>query len=351
MRIKDERMQANEEEARRYKESSTRLLRRGAALAYVLTLAGSNLYGKFVVSRTDIPFFMAFSYSVFTSIAWAALLVALSFTGHKARILSPKELPFLGHLVGLTQALYIGLWLLSLSHSDPLSFFSIFGLQYIYAMICPMFIRSKFRLSYNFDRCTTVALGIWIMVSVILTVTNNPFVQPVWAVIAVLSVGIYALDSFLRLKILLENKITAECLTLYSTIESTFWLFGMAFVLDMGVVLELPEFDMDLGWISLGAVIYFFYFVASFYFLWKTLREDRTPYSYQVSWALIAVTSPFAFGISLDPINLAGMVLTLLASAAIEFLDARLRPKPLTVEESEWVFPSDTLGEKGGNSQ
>lgn len=328
-----------------------KVARRLSALAYATSLSGSILYSKFIVSRAEIPFFVAFSYAVFASVAWVSAIVAMAFMGAKIRMLSPRAVPMLVHVSGFTQAIVLGLWVLSISRSDPVSFFSLVGLQYVFCMILPMFIRVQFRQPYNFGTWPSLGLGVWMIIGSVLTVTQNPLILPVWAVIIVLAVGMQTIDGFIKLKLLLEYKMSAECTTIYTTLESVVWLFGMAFVLDMGAVVGLPDFEIDVGWISLGMVIYFLHFVSSVYFLYKTLREDRTPYAYQVAWAILAVTSPFAFGISMNPINIAGVSLTLLGSAAIEFLETRSRPPLiLSADEGEWVFTTDTLGPSNGTS-
>lgn len=328
-----------------------KLTRRLPALAYATSLAGSILYSKFLVSKADIPFLVALSFALFASVAWITILVVMSFIGPRVKILTPKSTPMLIHVSGFTQGLALGMWILSISRSDPVSLFSMFGLQYVFFMILPMFIRVQFRQPYNFGTWACLGLGMWMIASSVLVVAQNPMILPVWAVVLVIAVGIQAIDCFIKLKLILEAKVSVECVTLYTTIEAVIWLFGMAFVLDMATAMDLPDIGIDVGWMVLGAFIYFLHFASAIHFLYNTPREDRTPYTYQVTWALLAVTSPFAFGISMNPINIVGVIMTLVSSALIEYLETRNRP-PLIIsaDENEWVFTTDTLGSTNGTS-
>lgn len=312
--------------------------------AYAVSQSGFILYSKFLVTKVDVPLFIAFAYSVFSAVAWTSALVALYCSGAQLRILTPKALPLLAHVSGILQALSVGMWTVSIRESDPVVFFSLVGLHYVFLMILPMFFRVQFRLSYNFGVWKSVGLGLWLVLSSVLIVTNNPQVEPAWAVIIVMTVGVYSADYFFKLKLLLDYKLSPECIVTYTTYEAVIWLFGMAFVLDMGVVLEMKDFDLGIGWIALGALVYFLFFLSTFQYIYKTPREERYPYAYQISWALLVISSPFIFGISVHPLHIAGIVMTFIGSAAIEYLETKSRPPPLGLgDERTWQFLPDVL--------
>lgn len=315
-----------------------------SALCFVACVVGTILFSKLLVSQADIPFFIAFNFSLFVTVCGAILIVILYFTGTTLRIKTPKALPMLVHVSGFVQAISLGLWMLSLRESDPAVFISLFGVFYIYLMILPMFVKVHFRTCYNFGLWRCLALGIFMIVSVILIIVNNPVMDPVWAVVLLMTVGVCSADYFIKIKLLLDFKLSPECIMAYSTLESVVWLFGMAFILDMGIVLKIPDFDIHIGWIALGAVIFLALFLSSSNYLYGTAREDRSPFTYQVAWALTVFTAPFIYGINIRSVNIAGIVMIFVGTTIIEYLESRSQHQAELNTDKEWTFETEKLG-------